>query len=94
MAKKDRNNIEKVNILEIDVRKSYQYLRNEKIKDFYGIQKEEIDPFAEWLLKNMFRDVILIKDLYELVPDGDYDETIISAKNKVFITLKKKEKLL
>ena len=42
----------------------------------------------------MFRDVILIKDLYELVPDGDYDETIISAKNKVFITLKKKEKLL
>lgn len=93
MAKKNRNNIEKVNILEIDVRRSYQYLRNEKIKDFYGIQKEEIDPFAEWLLKNMFRDVILIKDLYELVPDGDYDETIIEAKKKVFITLKKKIKL-
>ena len=90
MAKKNRNNIEKVNILEIDVRRSYQYLRNEKIKDFYGIQKEEIDPFAEWLLKNMFRDVILIKDLCELVPDGDYDETIIEAKKKVFITLKKR----
>lgn len=85
--------VEKVNILEIDVRKSYQYLRNDKIKDFYGVQKEEIDPFAEWLLKNMFRDVILIKDLYELVPDGQYDETIIEAKKKVFITLKKKVKL-
>jgi hypothetical protein len=41
----------------------------------------------------MFQDLLLIKYLYELAPDGEYDETIIKAKKKVFITLKKKMKL-
>jgi len=81
----------KINILEVDITKSYQHLREDKIKDFYGINKEEIDPFAEWLLKNMFRDVILMNDLYELLPDGDYDETIINVKRKIFATLKNKD---
>jgi len=84
---------EKINILEIDIRKSYEHLKQDKIKDFYGINKEEIDPFAEWLLKNMFRDVLLMKDLYELLPDGDYNETIIDVKRKIFLTIKKKDKL-
>ena len=55
MGKENSNNIE------IDIVKSYQYLKKEKIKDFYGINKNEIDPFADWLLKEIFRDVFLIK---------------------------------
>ena len=93
MAKNNRKEIESINLLEIDVIKSYQYLKKEKVIDFYGINRDEIDPFAEWLLKQMFKDIILIKDLYELVPDGDYDETIIEAKKKIFVTLKKKDKI-
>ena len=93
MEKKNRNNIEIDDFSEIDLVKSYQYLKKEKIEDFYGINKNEIDPFAEWLLKQMFKDLFLIKYLYELVPDGEYDETIIKAKKKIFITLKKKIKL-
>lgn len=93
MEEKNRNNIETDNFSEIDIVKSYQFLKKEKVNDFYGINKNEIDPFAEWLLKEMFKDIFLIKYLYELVPDGEYDETIIKAKKKVFITLKKKIKL-
>ena len=93
MAKKNRNNIEIDDFSEIDLVKSYQYLKKEKIEDFYGINRSEIDPFAEWLLKQMFQDLFLIKYLYELAPDGEYDETIIKAKKKIFITLKKKIKL-
>ncbi len=93
MAKKNRKNIENDDFSEIDLVKSYQYLRKEKIKDFYGMNKNEIEPFAEWLLKQMFQDLFLIKYLYELAPDGEYDERMIKAKKKIFITLKKKIKL-
>lgn len=92
-GKKNRNNIETDNFSEIDIVKSYQCLKKEKVEDFYGVNRNEIDPFAEWLLKQMFQDLFLIKYLYELVPDGEYDEMIIKAKKKVFITLKKKIKL-
>ena len=81
------------NETEIDLRKSYEYFSREKIKDFYGCINVETTPFTEWLMKENFRDILLMKELYDMLPDGDYDETLIRAKKKIFITIKKKDKL-
>lgn len=68
---------------------AFEWFRDEVVEQYHGLKTKHVKTtdFENWLIKEQFKTIEELKEIYDLLPDGEYKgeagDCIVRAKQRI-----------